>query len=68
MTVTTLQQAGEEAQKSISMANDRLDELTQYVGRGPGGRELALAITKAQEMEHWFAAAMSAAEKGNAPK
>jgi hypothetical protein len=61
---TPLLQAGEAAQKSLSETRDRLDELTQVVGRGPGGRELALAVTKAQEAEQWFAAAMGAASKG----
>jgi hypothetical protein len=68
MTVTTLRQAGENAQKSISIAEDYLSELTQHINRGPGGRELSLAITKMQEAQHWFAAAMSAATKAEAEK
>lgn len=42
----------------LVIERDFLDSQAVLINRGPGGREVALAITKIQEAEHWLRDAM----------
>lgn len=38
----------------LDTTRDFLDTQMVQINRGPGGREVALAITKIQEAQHWL--------------
>ena len=46
-----------DAEQTLAAALDELRRAADAIARGPGGREVALAITKAQEAQHWLRAA-----------
>jgi hypothetical protein len=53
----------ENAKKQLSEAIYQLKLAQVGVGRGAGGREVSLAVTNAEQAEHWLLAAEQAQAK-----
>ena len=50
----TKREVKESAELSLRLTLGSLRQLGELIARGPGGREVALAITKVQEAQHWL--------------